>query len=164
MGLIFYLMCGGLFLLVSLSHFFLNLFTYSLWILHNAHQSYLSISLVSLTCTLFLQPPHQKKKNLVVDAGVCHSVSYSMPFCPNIFICKFSLQWVIGLVWSLWLLLWYQYWILTRTLLRYSIALCHGDPAVLNLQDWPLLSFLRFIDGTDVGGEPTQSPGPGLGW
>jgi len=38
-----------------------------------------------------------------------------------------------------WLLLYYQYWILTGIPLRYPVVgLCHGDPAALDLQDWPL--------------------------
>lgn len=66
--------------------------------------------------------------------GSC-SVSCSLPFCTNSFTCKGSLQWVIGLVPGLWLLLLhYQFLILARTLLRYTvIALSCGDPATLVL-------------------------------
>ena len=46
----------------------------------------------------------------------------------------------------------YQYWILTGTSLRYPVvALCHGDPAALDLQERPLHMLQQFIDGTDVG-------------
>ena len=39
------------------------------------------------------------------------------------------------MVQGLWLLLHYQYWILTGTPLGYPVvALCHGDPAALDLQ------------------------------
>ena len=38
------------------------------------------------------------------------------------------------------------------TTLRYSVvAQCHGDPAVLVLQDKPLHVFQQFIDGVDGG-------------
>ena len=46
----------------------------------------------------------------------------------------------------------HQYWILTRTPLLYSVvALCHGDPRALELQ--------QFIDDVDFCGGPTQKPG-----
>ena len=45
----------------------------------------------------------------------------------------------LGVVRYLWLLLSYQYQTITRTPLSYPVAaLCHGDPAALDLQDWPL--------------------------
>jgi hypothetical protein len=70
-----------------------------------------------------LRPPSPKKtnkqtnkqqkhrKHLVMEAVVCHSVSHNIPFYLYIFTCKCSLQ--------------------------RAIALCHGDPAALELQGWP---------------------------
>jgi hypothetical protein len=42
----------------------------------------------------------QKKtsKHLTVEFAACHGVSHSIPFCPNSFSLKWSLQWVMGLV------------------------------------------------------------------
>ena len=52
---------------------------------------------------------------------------------------------------SLWLLIQYQCCSLTRIPLRYPVvALCHGGPAALDLQDWSLHSLQQFIDGVDV--------------
>lgn len=46
------------------------------------------------SCPLPLKSPSQKKKklkkNLTVEAEMCHSVSHSIPFCPNSFTCKCS--------------------------------------------------------------------------
>ena len=57
----------------------------------------------------------------------------------------------LGVVRYLWLLLSYQYQTITRTPLRYPVvALCHGDPAALDLQDWPLHMLQQFIDEVDV--------------
>lgn len=37
------------------------------------------------------------------------------------------------------------------TLLGYPVViLCHGDPRVLNLQDWPLQVLQLFTDGVDA--------------
>ena len=72
------------------------------------------------------------KTLLVVDTVMYHSLSHSVPLCPPSFTCKRSLQWVIGLFHGPRLLLHYQHWILTRTLLGYPVvAPCHGD-----LQPW----------------------------
>jgi hypothetical protein len=80
---------------------------------------------------------------------LCHSVLHSAPFCPHIFTCRCSLQWVIGLVWDLWRLL-HQYWILARTPLRCPVvALCHGD-----LQGLPLHTYQQFMDGIDTNIKP----------
>ena len=58
---------------------------------------------------------------------------------------------IIDPVQGLWLLLHYEYWILTRTPLGYPVvALCCGDPVTLNLQDWPLHILQQLIDGMDV--------------
>jgi hypothetical protein len=85
-----------------------------------------------------IQPPplesplkqRRRKKNPIVDAVVCHSVSH---FCPHFFACRCSLQTIIGLVPGLWLLLLYQYWILTGTPLGcLGFALYHEDPIVLD--------------------------------
>ena len=81
----------------------------------------------------------QASKNSHHGIWVCHSVSYSTPFCSNGFTCKCALLWITGLVWGLWLPPYYQYWILTKTPLRYTaIALCHGNPGALDRQDWSL--------------------------
>jgi hypothetical protein len=81
---------------------------------------------------------------------VCHSVSYSIAFCPHFFACKCSLQW-LGLIWGLWLLLLHQYWNFIGTPLRYPVvALCRGDPAALDLQHWPFLVLQQFISGVNV--------------
>ena len=77
-----------------------------------------------------------------------HSIS---PFAQNRFN-EWSLQCITGLVQGLWLLLHHQYWILTRTPLRYPVvAMCHGDPAALDLQDRPLHMFHQFINVVDAG-------------
>jgi hypothetical protein len=74
-----------------------------------------------------------------------------MHFHLNIFTCKCSLPWVFGLCRGLWLLLHNQYWLLIRTLLRYPAdALCHGDHATLDLQNWPFHKLHQFIDGVNV--------------
>ena len=77
--------------------------------------------------------PVNREKNLV-EALVCHNMSHKYTFSPHFCACKCSLQWLIGLVGGLWLLLLYQYWNLTGTPFRYSVVtLCHGDPVVLDL-------------------------------
>lgn len=76
-----------------------------------------------------------------MEAIVYHSVSHSIPFCPCFFSYKCSLQWLFGLVWGLWLLLYYQYWILTKTPL--------GDPVAIDPKDWPVHIFPHFRDGIE---------------
>ena len=74
-----------------------------------------------------------------MEAVVCHSVLYSIPFCSYIFTCKCSLQGGIALFQGLWLLLHYTSWVsLWGYPFRYPVvALCHGDLAALDLRDWP---------------------------
>lgn len=73
----------------------------------------------------------EKKTNLSLENVVYYSVSHIIPFCPYFFTWKCSLQWLIGLVWSLWLLLFYQYRNLTEKPLRYPVVtLCHRDSVV----------------------------------
>lgn len=61
------------------------------------------------------------------------------------------MQGVIGLVQGLWLLLHSQYRVLTGTPLGYPVvALCHGEPAALDVQIWPLCLLLQIIDEVDV--------------
>ena len=43
------------------------------------------------------------------------------------------------------------------------VALCHGDPAALDLQDWPLSELQQFIDGVDVGVGQFKALGLGVG-
>ena len=64
-----------------------------------------------------------------------------------------------------WLLLCYQYWILTGTPLGYpAIALSHGDPQALNLQDQPLYILQQqFIGGEEVWVGQTKALDLGLG-
>jgi hypothetical protein len=65
---------------------------------------------------------------------------------------------------GLWILLCYQYSVLTGTLLRYSVvALCHGDPAALDLQSWLLNMLQQFIDGVDVSVRQLKASDLGLG-
>ena len=53
---------------------------------------------------------------------------------------------------GLWLLLPHQYQVLTGTPLGYPVvALCHGYPEALDLQDWPFLTLQEFIDEIDFG-------------
>lgn len=79
---------------------------------------------------------------------MCHSVCPSKPYYPYMFICKALLQWLIRLVWGLWLQLHYQYQIPTRNPLRQPVvALCHRNPTALRL--FHVLQEL--IDEVDVG-------------
>ena len=83
-----------------------------------------------------------------------HNVSHSIA----LFTCKCTLQCVIGLVWSLWLLWHHQYCIVTETPLWYSMAWmsCHfgtARPALSTPQ--------QFRDDVGFWGGPTQSPGSG---
>lgn len=79
-------------------------------------------------------------------------VSHSLPFCPN----RFSLQTFITM----------SHWsgprprafatpsilVLHQAPLRYPVvALCHGDPAALNLQGQPFDKVQQFRGGVDVG-------------
>ena len=67
----------------------------------------------------------------------------------------------MSLVRGLWFLLHYQYWILT---VRYPVvALCHGDPVALELQDWSLHVLQQIIDGVDVGAGQLRDLDLGLG-
>jgi hypothetical protein len=76
------------------------------------------------------KPKHTK--HLIVEAVICHNMSHNIPLCPYIFTCKCSLQWVIGLVWGLWLLWHHSYLILMRLPRSYPVVtLCHGGPALL---------------------------------
>ena len=71
---------------------------------------------------------------------------------------------ITGPVQGLWLLLHYEYWILTRTPLGYPVvALCCGDPVTLNLQDWPLHILQQFINGINVGVSQLKALDLGLG-
>lgn len=73
-----------------------------------------------------------------MEAVLCPSVSHGISFVLITFTCKCSLFRIVGVVQGLWVLLHHQYLILIRNLLRYPVgALCHRDPASLDLQDWP---------------------------
>lgn len=72
--------------------------------------------------TLAISPTKQKlKKNppsflplqhlfIHLSGTGSHGVSQSIPFRPSSFACKRSLQWVIGLVQCLWLLIYHHHW------------------------------------------------------
>jgi hypothetical protein len=99
----------------------------------------------------------QNQNYLTMEAAMCHSVSHSTPFCAHIFTCKCSLQGIIGLVQGLRLLLRCRHWILTGTPLGcLVIALCHGDPAALDLQDWLLYTLRQVVDEVDVGWDSSE--------
>lgn len=54
--------------------------------------------------------------------------------------------------------------ILTKTPLRYpAVAWSHGDPATLDLQDWPLCMFHRLIGRVDIGEDQLIASDWGLG-
>lgn len=81
----------------------------------------------------------RKKSHLVVEAVVWHSEPHSVAFSPCIFTWMCSLPWVTGLALCLWILLHYQYVVTARTPLGCAVvALCHGEPEALDLQDWTL--------------------------
>lgn len=82
--------------------------------------------------------------------------------CLNIFTCKCSLQWVLDLVQGLCLLWQHQYWILIWTPSYPAAALCHGDSAALEQQDWPFCISQPIADDR-FWSEPIQSPGSGPG-
>ena len=87
-----------------------------------------------------------------MEAVVGRSESYSKAFSAYIFPCKCPLHRVIGLVQGLWLLLHYDCWTLIGTPLGYPVvALCHGGPAALGLQDLSLHMLQQITDGLDVG-------------
>ena len=66
-------------------------------------------------------------------------------------------------LWSGWRSL-LQFWILTRTPPGDPVvALCPGDPAALDHQDWPLHTFQPFIDDTDFGVGQLRALSVGLG-
>lgn len=83
----------------------------------------------------------------------CQSVSHGIPFCPHIFTHKYSLQWLVCLVWCLWLVylsILEHHWI---------IALCDRHSVVLDLENRPLHTFLQFINDTLC---PSQGQGKAL--
>lgn len=46
--------------------------------------------------------------------------------------------------------------------LHRAVALCHGYPEALDLQDWPFYMLQQFIDGVDMSGISHRSEsGPG---
>ena len=93
-----------------------------------------------------------------VEAEVCHC----LPFSPYTFICNCSLKWIISVVWGLWLLLHYQYWILTETPLGSPVgALCCGYPASLSTGLAPSCTPSVYRWG-GCWGEPTHSLESGL--
>lgn len=98
--------------------------------------------------------PEQNKtknnKNLSMEAVVWSSESHSIPFNSYIFTCKYSLHWVIDLVWGPWLLELYWYWVLIGIPLGYSvIILCQEAPVALDLQG-PFHMLQQFMDEVDI--------------
>lgn len=94
--------------------------------------------------------------------------------CPTIFPLSIlfaqqgSLHRLVGVVRGLWLLLLYQYWNLTGIPLGYLVVtLCHGDPAVLNLENMHSSSSVKWANskpwiwaGEMIGPQPC-CPGEG---
>jgi hypothetical protein len=147
----------------------------SLWISHYAAQSHsFPHPLTSVFHPSNLPPieniqtknkQNRDRKLLKVEAVVCHSVSHSIPLCHNIFTCKCSLQWVIGLVQGLWLLWYHQYHILPRTPPSPPVvAVCHGDLAALEQQDCPFYTAQQFADNVDLGVGQLKALGPCGSW
>jgi hypothetical protein len=113
-------------------------------------------------CNLFLPKKQKtnKQTNKHLHKSLCVSLSISV--CPHIFTHSLtSLLSAMGhcLIRGLWLLVHYKYWTLTGTLLRYPVvALCHGDPAALVLQDPPLHRLWQFTDDMDAGVGHLKAP------
>ena len=111
-------------------------------------------------------PPPKKKakqqqtnKNLTLEAVTCRTVH---PFVHKSLLAKVYCNESFVLVRGLWLLLLCQYWILIWTPLRYPVvALCHGEPLVL--QDWPFYPLQQFTDEVDVGVSQLEALDLGLG-
>lgn len=80
-----------------------------------------------------------------MEVVMCHGVSHSVSFCLKHVHYK-SLVWFkdFGFCCT----------INTGSLLglfdNLVVALCHGDPVALDLQDWPLHLFQKFTDQVDV--------------
>lgn len=86
-----------------------------------------------------------------MEAVVCQCESQCVLLPKQLYLQTFIPR-AIGVVRGLWLLLHHQCWILPMASLRYLlVALCHGDPAALDLQDPPLHLPQQLIDGVDVG-------------
>jgi hypothetical protein len=87
-----------------------------------------------------------------MDAAICHSLSHSIPFCPHIFTCRYSLQCESFVLSKTSGFCYHQYQILTKTSLGYLIvALCCGDPMALKLQDQPVHALQQFIEKVCLG-------------
>jgi hypothetical protein len=119
------------------------LFNYVLIVsFHHAPQSHLSphplVSTLALAASSSPSKKHKQDRKYSNTQKApwklwCVTVSHSTPLCPHTFVCRCSLQWVIVLVWDLWLLWHPQYWILRRTPPGYPVVvLCHGGPAALD--------------------------------
>lgn len=80
---------------------------------------------------LFVAKENKTKSICLHGRSCCHSASHSTCFCPK----SFTYKCLLGLVPKRWLLH-HQSWILSGTPLRCpAVALCHGDPSALGLQD-----------------------------
>jgi hypothetical protein len=77
---------------------FEKLFIDSLWISHPSPQPHSPPCLfLCALCPCYL--PTKRKNILLVESVVCdNSVSHTISVCPHFFTCKYSLQWVTGLV------------------------------------------------------------------
>lgn len=71
---------------------------------------YVPSALVTFPAKKWNKIKFKRKFNLIMEAAVWLSESHSIIFSPYIFICRGSLQGVVGLVRDLWLLLHYKYW------------------------------------------------------
>lgn len=135
------------------------LFIYSLYLSHQVFGSHPSPSL-SLPQNKTKRNLREKKwgvgerENLIMKSALCHSESHSKPFS---YTCSFtgrsSPQRTVGLVGGPCPLLHHWHWTLSGTLPGHSaVALCCGDPAAPNPQDWPHSPVIWQI--TDGVGQP----------
>jgi len=99
--------------------------------------------------------PQHRKQHLISEAMVRHSLSHSIHFCPHFFACKCSLQWLIGPLQGLWLLLLYQY----RNLTQISCCCPESGRAYIIESVGPTPSCIPADQLGRCWGGPSQSPG-----
>ena len=94
-----------------------------------------------------------------MGAVLCRSVL----FCPHTLLANIHCNESLVCFPGLWLPLHYLDWILMGTPSGYpAVALCHGGPAALDLQDPPFHTTQQFIDEVDVGVGQPRALGLGL--
>lgn len=116
----------------------------SLWISHHTPQSHLYLLSIPAASPMKRKQKikteregwgkKQKQKTKAIKAAVCHGGTQGTLLSKQLYL-HCSLRWLIILVQGLWLLLHHQHWFLTGT--APTVALCHGDPSALGLQDQP---------------------------